>query len=563
MRIVQRTKDKGALHVRLTKGLGVAAGIFSLVVCILMIANNLRLKATDPIHMPALERMMREYDKNPDNMELQQAIREMDQLARMAFFNGQRFNRLGVYFLLGGLLVMVGCFKYQWVFKEEPPLPDGLDPKDDIVKDAEWTRWAIGSVGLSLVAFALVLAFTTESRLKEPEKLEDVVIPTLADLQQNWPAFRGVGGLGFAHVAAAPTEWNAVDGSGIQWKTKLPRKGFNSPIAWDGRLFMAGADELVREVYCVDTADGKILWTKKLSSIQGSPDKAPEVQSDTGHAAATMTTDGHRVFAIFANGDIAGIDFDGNQVWGRNLGVPDNPYGHCSSLVVYKDFLLVQLDHGGGGKLFGLDVRNGQTRWEVKRDFGASWSSPLLIENGDKPELIVTANPAVISYDPLTGAELWRLDCLGGEPAPTPIYADGLVYVASDYIRVAAIDITTHQIVWETDMDIPGVCSPLVTNGLIIYGLSDGGISCRDAKTGEEVWFEETDEGFYASPILVGDQIYMMDRGGTMHIFAAAREFKSLGKPVLDEQAVCTPIFLDGSIYYRAYENLYRIGKDS
>ncbi len=127
-------------------------------------------------------------------------------------------------------------------------------------------------------------------------------------------------------------------------------------------------------------------------------------------------------------------------------------------------------------------------------------------------------------------------------------------------MKLAAIDVKTQTRVWENEQDIPGVSSPLVTGGLLFYGLSDGGIICRDAKTGEEVWFEETDYGFYASPILVGDRVYMMDRDGVMHIFSASREYKTLGMPVLGEGAVCTPALLDGHIIYRGVKNLYRIG---
>jgi outer membrane protein assembly factor BamB len=248
------------------------------------------------------------------------------------------------------------------------------------------------------------------------------------------------------------------------------------------------------------------------------------------------------------------------MIWGRNLGVPNNPYGHCSSLVTFEDLLLVQLDHEDEGRFMGLETRTGRTRWEAHREFGASWSSPLVAKIGDEYQAILSANPMVISYNPRTGKELWRLECLGGEVAPMPVLFDGMIYVAADYIKIAAIDAVKHEVVWHQEVDIPGVSTPLLANGLYIAGLSDAGISCRDAKTGEEVWFQETDDGFYSSPVLVGNNVYMMDRGGTMHIFAAEREFKPVGTAVLDEQSVATPVFMDGAIFYRSYENLFRIG---
>ena len=58
-----------------------------------------------------------------------------------------------------------------------------------------------------------------------------------------------------------------------------------------------------------------------------------------------------------------------------------------------------------------------------------------------------------------------------------------------------------------------------MVDGLLIVGLSEGGIVCYEAKTGEEFWYEDTDYGFYASPIFADGRVYLMDRGGNMHIF--------------------------------------------
>ncbi len=39
-----------------------------------------------------------------------------------------------------------------------------------------------------------------------------------------------------------------------------------------------------------------------------------------------MATDGHRVYALFASGDIAGFDFEGQRLWHVALGLPDSAY---------------------------------------------------------------------------------------------------------------------------------------------------------------------------------------------------------------------------------------------
>ena len=113
---------------------------------------------------------------------------------------------------------------------------------------------------------------------------------------------------------------------------------------------------------------------------------------------------------------------------------------------------------------------------------------------------------------------------------------------------------------WKNDELICGVSTPLVTEGKLFGGLADGGMFCMDAKTGKELWFADTDEGFYASPLLVGDKVYLLDRTGVMHIFAASKEFKPIAQRALGEESVCTPAMFGGSIYCRGAKHLFRIG---
>ncbi len=80
-----------------------------------------------------------------------------------------------------------------------------------------------------------------------------------------------------------------------------------------------------------------------------------------------------------------------------------------------------------------------------------------------------------------------------------------------------------------------------------------GSVSFREA-------FANVAAGFYASPILAGNKIYLMDRAGKMHIFAPEKQFKSLGQPSLEEVTVCTPVVIGNAIYYRGTQHLYKIG---
>ena len=582
MRIVEYQKSTQSIAYRTLWALGVVAGLFSLVVCAFMIANNLRVKASDPVHTPALQRLVKELKTSPQNDALKEQIREMDLLARQAFFTSQHFNQVAIWLLAGGLVVTVIAFKTLSSYHRRTPYPDSRDAKSDLAANALWARQSVTVVGLILVGLALSLALPWKSTLDnppaelvkpsgtEPKHLTapsaapcvDSLAANSAERLKNWPSFRGPSG-GHTLASNLPLQWDGKSGTGIVWKTAIPLPGFGSPIIWGDRVFLSGADERKRAVYAIHAKSGKILWEKTVATKISPPAEMPEVNADTGYAASTMATDGTRVFAIFATGDLVAFDFEGNQLWAQFLGLPVNPYGHSSSLEIFADTLLVQFDQKTNGFVAALDTRTGATRWKTPRQIGTSWASPLSIEHEGRTELILVADAFVTSYEPKTGQELWRLKCLASaDVAPSPVFANGLLYVAADHVKFAAIDVKTRQIIWENKEEMPSVGTPVASGNILVAGLADGGIACWDGKTGKRAWLHETDDGFYASPITAGQRIYLPDRTGRMFIFEASGvAFKAIAQPTLNEQVVTTPAIYGESLIIRGARNLFRIGK--
>lgn len=582
MRVVEYQKNTRSVAYRALWALGVVAGLFSLVVCAFMIVNNLALKTSDPIHAPALKRLVQELKASPQNEALKEQIREMDFLSRRVFFTSQHFNQIGIWLLLGGLGVTAVAFKTLSNYHRRMAYPDSRDPKDDLASNALWARQSVTVVGLILVGLALSLALPWKSTLDHPPRESAVAtlpvtehaptpptVPTPAapfrasreERLKHWPSFRGPAS-GHAAVTNLPIQWDGKSGQGILWKTAIPLPGFGSPIVWGDRVFLSGGNERTRAVYGLDVTSGKMLWEKTVPATPTSTGKGPEVSEDTGYAAPTMATDGDRVFAIFTTGDLVAFDFNGNQVWAQHLGVPVNPYGHSSSLEVFEDSLIVQFDHKKDGFVAALDVRTGATRWKTERKFGSSWASPALIETGGHTELILVAAAFVTSYDPKTGQELWRLQCLANaDVAPTPLFANGLLYVAADHVKFAAIDVKTRKVVCENKDEIPGIGTPVASGDFLFAGLGEGSIVCWDAKTCKQVWLQETDDGFYASPIVAGNRVFLFDRTGKMFIFeASGAAFKLIAQPVMGEETVTTPAIYGESLIYRGVKYLYRIG---
>jgi outer membrane protein assembly factor BamB len=298
-----------------------------------------------------------------------------------------------------------------------------------------------------------------------------------------------------------------------------------------------------------------------------------EVMEETGFAAPTVVTDGRRVYAIFATGDIGAFDFNGKSVWTKSLGIPDSSYGYAASLAMYRNLVLIQFDQGGPedgiSRLIALDGVTGQLVWETKRPVPNSWSSPIVTKIGEQFQLITCGDPWVIAYDPAKGTELWRVNCLYGDVAPSPVYANGLIFVVEPDARLIAIraggqgDVTKTHIAWDNDDWGPSICSP-VSNGELVFLLaSEGLLGCYKSSDGTKLYEQDLRENFLASPSLVGDKVYLLTEEGVMLIIQAGPEYKQLTKCELGEKCHASPAFVDGRIYIRGLENLYCIGNNA
>ena len=374
-------------------------------------------------------------------------------------------------------------------------------------------------------------------------------------IMRNWPNLRGPFGLGVAYHVTPPINFDAAAGKNVRWKTPIPRPGASSPVVWEGRVFLTGADKSAREIYCFDVANGKMLWRQ----VAKQPADVPKVSGEFGHAASTGATDGKLFFAIFSTGDLVAVNRKGAIAWTRTFGTPKSSYGYASSLIAYK-YLFVQIDDSNNANLFALDPATGKTVWQKRRTVRESWASPVIAISGDREMVVLAENPTVSAYDVNTGAVVRSTKCLGGEVAPSPAYARGTVIAANEHARLSAISLASGTVAWRGEDDLPNVASPLATEDFVLTADSSGVVNCYDIGTGRKLWTHEFDESFYPSPILVAGHIYAMDNGGTMHVFRASKAFVSVADSKLGEESVATPAFAGDTIFIRGKGNLYCIG---
>jgi len=584
----------------LWKKIAYGTAFFAVFIAILLIVNYIQYSQLDPVNAKIIENLMQRLNEDPNNEALREEIRSIDLLSRKAYFTSQWQIRMGGYLLLAAVALFVIAMQILLSGKREV---EYLEKDEAFFAQAKARKWLIFG-GLSLVMLALISAFLSHKQLENTfvqniandslpsdslsaennqvneneelaaEELSDTLknidslaieqtpFPTAKEVAENYATFRGIAGNGVVYKKNVPTKWNGTSKQNILWKIKTPLQGYNSPIIWGDKLFVSGADETKREVYCFDRNTGKFLWTHQVKNVAGSPSSAPKVTADTGHAAPTLATDGRRVYAIFSNGDVVAVDMEGNRVWARNLGVMGNHYGHSSSLMLFQDKLIVQYDQKSEAKVMALNILTGKTVWSTPRKVKISWASPIVVSTGKQTEVILVADPYVASYNPYTGKENWKIDCIFGEVGPSAAYADGVVFATNEYANLSAIKLgETPEILWQSDEYMSDVPSPIATKDYLFLITSYGAVACYGSKDGKKLWEHEFSTGFYGSPVLVNNSIYLIDMKGNTHIFIASDKFNLIATNPLGENSTCTPAFADGRIYIRGKENLYCIGK--
>ncbi len=175
------------------------------------------------------------------------------------------------------------------VLTDRVPDEDGFPEKERVWIELSQSIRRIEARGRGLAAISLAFCALTLSTFGLPAIQNDANDAAATDQLYNWPHFRGPGAIGRAYHANPPLTWSLKAGKNVLWKVKIPKPGMNSPVVWGNRLFLTGADESSRQVFCFETDTGKLLWQHDVADIAASPskDKLPKVMETSGLAAPT------------------------------------------------------------------------------------------------------------------------------------------------------------------------------------------------------------------------------------------------------------------------------------
>ena len=141
-------------------------------------------------------------------------------------------------------------------------------------------------------------------------------------------------------------------------------------------------------------------------------------------------------------------------------------------------------------------------------------------------------------------------------------------------IRDSDGQMSSDFVVWYDDSAGPYHPTPLVYGDYYFTLLDQGFFTVHDAKTGEELYFTETQllnkevrrrisrgaGGFTASPWAYNGKIFMLSEEGDTYVIDTDDDFRIIATNSLDEVAMSSPAIVRGSLFIRTRSHLWKLG---
>ena len=402
-----------------------------------------------------------------------------------------------------------------------------------------------------------------------------ITAPVTAD---DWTEFLGPDGIAHSDDAV-PTVWNGTNN--MAWKVDLPGSGSSSPIIVGDKVivtcYVAGGGSAKRQVLCYDKNDGKSLWATDYP-IDYREDGYQGYLTEHGYASNTPVTDGKHVFVFFGKGGVHCLTMDGTKVWSVAVGKESSnkQWGSAASLVLFEDSVIVNAAEESKA-IIALDKATGKELWKQEAAMlELTYGTPRLVtlDSGDQ-ELAISVPGEIWSLNPRTGKLNWFAQSpMTGNVCPSVIVDGETIYSFGGYRASGSIavqaggkdDVSDTKVLW-TNRSSSYVATPLLHKNRF-YWIDDRGLAyCTSAKDGEEIYRQrvgklKSGRPVYASPVMIGDWIYVVTRRSGTLVYKPGDSFDPVAQNVIagdDTDFNASPAVSDRKLYLRSDQSLYCI----
>jgi outer membrane protein assembly factor BamB len=343
---------------------------------------------------------------------------------------------------------------------------------------------------------------------------------------------------------------------------------------------------IVQQVVCIDLNSGAILWERNCCACDINT-KSQFIVQFNSLATPTPATDGQYIYAHFGGAGIYCLDMQGQFIWSYPDPVPmSSDSGAASSLVLWRDLIIGTYDVNRSSLTVALNKHEGNVCWKSDRthlieplihlDKGenlCAYDTPIVMKRNGACQLISHSNTYLCGYDIASGVELWKFRTPSTEIVPSPVLWHELVIVAGGpfgarnkcFLAVGLRgtgEETQAQESWNVKRNQPEQASPVVY-GDRVYAVGKGGIAtCLDAETAQVLWKERL-PGDYSASVVAGDgRVYFCNTEGLTTVVRAGAHFKVVSRNQLNETVMASFAVSRGRLLIRGDKHLFCIGNE-
>jgi outer membrane protein assembly factor BamB len=372
---------------------------------------------------------------------------------------------------------------------------------------------------------------------------------------QDGTRWRGPDATGVYYETGLLESWPA-NGPEILWYYGSLGQGFSSPVFAAGKIYVSGMEQATGYIYCISN-DGKLLWKKPYG---------PEWSDSYTGSRSSPTIAGGKLYIMSARGKLVCMDSgDGKILWSKDLlsefGGRNLTWGMTENLVVCIDKVICT-PGGTKNNIIALNRHNGSLIWSsaAKAD-NSAYCSPIIVKLPARNLFVTITSGNIVGLDADRGTFLWSFPHTNqyAVHANTPIYKDGYIYCFSGYGRGGVklklnTDGSSVTRVWTNGSMDSRIGGAVLANGMI-FGSGDQNRAwqCIDWATGKMKYSSvEIGKG---SVIFADDKLYCYSEQGELAMMKPlATEFKVLGKAKVSLGSGthwAHPVINEGKLYIR------------
>ena len=393
----------------------------------------------------------------------------------------------------------------------------------------------------------------------------------------HWPDWRGPTGDGRSDATNLPLNWSEAEN--IVWKTRIHNLGHSTPIVWGDQVWLTTATEDGRTLYavCIDLNSGEIVYDVEVFH----PNQPQRIHPQNSYATPSAVVEKGRAYVHFGTFGTACLNSEtGEVLWRRTDLNCEHMQGPVSSPVLFDDLVIVYLEGTDVQFTAALDKKTGETVWRTDRPrelyenveplfLRKAYHTPVIVEVDGEAQLVGNSAQLAMGYDPRTGKELWRVVYGDDNSISRIVSGHGLFFVNTggtpDSVRLWAVrqdgvgDVTNSHVIWEVNDNVPVESSPVLVGDQLYMVSNNGILTCLQAKTGKRVWRERLDGRYGASLLYADNRIYACSKQGKITVIEPGPTFRELAVNELDGEFWASPAVAGRSLLLRTRTYLYRI----